>query len=126
MKDDEKWGDVETPKKEEEKVEIEMEETIDEDDGSPSNVELEMTEDKKTEEPKELEGIETKGAQKRIRQLIKQRKDKEDQISQLVKQNEELQGLVKKRETEFSTVSKKNLEVTEKQLTDKLNMARVA
>lgn len=31
-----------------------------------------------------------------------------------------------KRETEFSTVSKKNLEVTEKQLTDKLNMARVA
>ena len=28
MKDDEKWGDVETPKQEEEKVEIEMEETI--------------------------------------------------------------------------------------------------
>ena len=53
MKDDEKWGDVETPKQEEEKVEIEMEETIDEDDGSPSNVEPEMTEDKKTEEPKE-------------------------------------------------------------------------
>ena len=85
MKDDEKWGDVETPKQEEEeKVEIEMEETIDEDDGSPSNVEPEMTEDKKTEEPKELEGIETKGAQKRIRQLIKQRKDKEDQIAQLL------------------------------------------
>ena len=126
MKDDEKWEKVETPKKEEEKVEIEMEETIDEDDGSPSNVELEITEDKKTEEPKELEGIETKGAQKRIRQLIKQRKDKEDQIAQLIQQNEQLQGLVKKRETEFSTVSKKNLEVTEKQLTDKLNMARVA
>ena len=126
MKDDEKWEKVETPKKEEEKVEIEMEETIDEDDGSPSNVEPEIVEDKKTEEPKELEGIETKGAQKRIRQLIKQRKDKEDQIAQLIKQNEELQGLVKKRETEFSTVSKKNLEVTEKQLTDKLNMARVA
>ena len=126
MKDDEKWEKVETPKKEEEKVEIEMEETIDEDDGSPSNVEPEIVEDKKTEEPKELEGIETKGAQKRIRQLIKQRKDKEDQIAQLIKQNEELQGLVKKRETEFSTVSKKNLEVTEKQLTDKINMARVA
>ena len=122
MKDDEKWGDIETPKQEEEKIEVEVEE----DDGSPSNVEPEIAEDKKTEEPKELEGIETKGAQKRIRQLIKQRKDKEDQIAQLVKQNEELQGLVKKRETEFSTVSKKNLEVTEKQLTDKLNMARVA
>ena len=126
MKDDEKWEKVETPKKEEEKVEIEMEETIDEDDGSPSNVEPEIVEDKKTEEPKELEGIETKGAQKRIRQLIKQRKDKEDQIAQLIHQNEQLQGLVKKRENDFSTVSKKNLEVTEKQLTDKINMARVA
>ena len=126
MKDDEKWEKVETPKQEEEKVEIEMEETIDEDDGSPSNVEPEIVEDKKTEEPKELEGIETKGAQKRIRQLIKQRKDKEDQIAQLIQQNEQLQGLVKKRENDFSTVSKKNLEVTEKQLTDKINMARVA
>jgi len=122
MKDDEKWEAVEASKEEEEKVEVEVEE----DDGSPSNVEPETIETKKTEEPKELEGIETKGAQKRIRQLIKQRKDKEDQINKLIKQNEELQGLVKKRETEFSTVSKKNLEVTEKQLTDKLNMARVA
>ena len=122
MKDDEKWEAVEAPKEEEEKVEVEVEE----DDGSPSNVEPETIETKKTEEPKELEGIDTKGAQKRIRQLIKQRKDKEDQINKLIKQNEELQGLVKKRETEFSTVSKKNLEVTEKQLTDKLNMARVA
>jgi len=122
MKDDEKWEAVEASKEEEEKIEVEVEE----DDGSPSNVEPETIETKKIEEPKELEGIETKGAQKRIRQLIKQRKDKEDQINKLIKQNEELQGLVKKRETEFSTVSKKNLEVTEKQLTDKLNMARVA
>ncbi len=47
--------------------------------------------------------------------VIKQRKDKEDQIAQLIQQNEQLQGLVKKRENDFSTVSKKNLEVTEKQ-----------
>ena len=45
MKDDEKWGDVEAPKQEEEKVEVEVEE----DDGSPSNVEPEIAEDKKTE-----------------------------------------------------------------------------
>ena len=121
MTKEENWEKVEAPTKEEEKIEIEVEET---DDAAPSFVEP-KTEAKK-EEPPELEGIETKGAQKRIRQLIKQRKDKEDQISQLMQKNEELQGLVKKRETEFSTVSKKNLEVTEKQLTDKMNMARVA
>ena len=123
MTKEENWEKVETPTKEnEEKIEIEMEEP---DDATPSSVEPEV-EKPKQEEPKELEGIETKGAQKRIRQLIKQRKDKEDQIAQLMRQNEELQGLVKQRETEFSTVSKKNLEVTEKQLTDKINMARVA
>ena len=121
MTKEENWEKVEAPVKEEEKIEIEVEET---DDATPSSVEP-KTEAKKEESP-ELEGIETKGAQKRIRQLIKQRKDKEDQISQLMQKNEELQGLVKKRETEFSTVSKKNLEVTEKQLTDKMNMARVA
>ena len=50
MKDDEKWGDVEAPKQEEEeKVEVEVEE----DDGSPSNVEPEIAENKKNEEPKE-------------------------------------------------------------------------
>jgi len=119
MTKEENWEKVETPvKEEEEKIEVEVEK----DDATPSSVES------KAEAPqeKELEGIETKGAQKRIRQLIKQRKDKEDQISQLVQQNEQLQGLVKQRETEFTSVNQKNLEVTEKQLTDKLQMARTA
>ena len=44
----------------------------------------------------------------------------------LVQQNEQLQELVKQRETEFTSVNQKNLEVTEKQLTDKLQMARTA
>ena len=44
MKDDEKWEKVETPQKEEEKIEVEVEE----DDGSPSNVEPEIAEDKKS------------------------------------------------------------------------------
>ena len=119
MTKEENWEKVEAPvKEEEEKIEVEVEK----DDATPSSVEP------KAEAPaeKELEGIETKGAQKRIRQLIKQRKDKEDQITQLVQQNEQLQGLVKQRETEFTSVNQKNLEVTEKQLTDKLQMARTA
>ena len=41
-------------------------------------------------EPKELEGIETNGAQKRIKQLVRQRKDREEHIEDLLRQNEEL------------------------------------
>ena len=37
------------------------------------------------EEPKELEGIETKGAEKRIRQLVRQRKEREEQINELLR-----------------------------------------
>jgi hypothetical protein len=47
--------------------------------------EPEVVEEKQTIE--ELDGIETKGAEKRIRQLVQQRKDREDLISQ---QNQEL------------------------------------
>ena len=41
-------------------------------------------------EPVELDGIETKGAQKRIKQLIRQRKDREDELA---KRDVELQAL---------------------------------
>ena len=80
----------------------------------------------KKEEPKELDGINTKGAEKRIRQLIKQRKDREDEIAKLIKQNEELNNKLQKTNTDFSKLSKLNLDATEKQLNDKLELARSA
>ena len=120
MEKNEEWGTVEAPQKETEetnKVEYEIE------GDPPSSEEPKQAEPEKKEVP-ELEGIETKGAQKRIRQLIKQRKDKEDQVNALIKQNEELQKLVKDRESAFTEVSQKNLTATEKQLNDKIEMAR--
>ena len=50
--------------------------------------EPEVVEEKQTIE--ELDGIETKGAEKRIRQLVQQRKDRDDHI---VQQNQELTKL---------------------------------
>ena len=120
MEKNEEWGTVEAPQKETEetnKVEYEIE------GDPPSSEEPKQAESKKEETP-ELEGIETKGAQKRIRQLIKQRKDKEDQVNVLIRQNEELQNLVRNRESAFTEVSQKNLTATEKQLNDKMEMAR--
>ena len=123
MIDKEEWTEVEasSPDKEEDKVEFEVEETE-----APSDTEPKEKVEAKKEEPQELDGIETKGAQKRIRQLIKQRKDRDDQISQLVRQNEELTGRISTREQEFSNISKLHLDANEKQLTDKMELARAA
>ena len=123
---EENWNEVTIEKpKEEEKVDFELET----EDVSPSNVEPKVEEKKvepKKEEAPELDGVETKGAQKRIRQLIKQRKDREDQIAQLIKQNEELTTKAKTRESEFNNLTKLNLDATEKQVKDKLVLARNA
>ena len=119
------WSEVDTSqKKEEPKVEFEVEEKVE---AKPELVQ-EKKEEPVKEEPKEkeLEGIQTKGAEKRIRQLIRQRKERDEQIAQLIQQNETLKNSYTTKETEFNQVSKLNLDATEKQLKDKLDLARTA
>ena len=90
MIDKEEWTEVETvtSNNEENKVEFEVEEEEEKVEAqvkTEPEVQVEAKsepEPVKEEAPKELDGIETKGAQKRIRHLIKQRKDRDDQISQ--------------------------------------------
>ena len=80
-----------------------------------ANVEAEVEEEEVTEEPQpqqqeetieELDGIKTKGAEKRIRQLVTQRKEREGVIAQ---QNEELAKL--RAELLNSQTSKQTMEV---------------
>ena len=126
----EEWSEVDTTAPKEEKVEYEVEGEENEEDKVPSPVtakeETPTEEAPKKEEPKELEGIETKGAQKRIRQLVKQRKERDEQLAQLMKQNEELNQKLNSSQHQFNTVSKLNLDASEKQITDKLELARNA
>ena len=76
------------------------------------------------EEPKELEGIETAGAEKRIRQLVKQRKEREEQVASLQIQNEELNKKLLSKENEVQSIGKRTLDMSEKQLTDKIALAK--
>ena len=76
------------------------------------------------EEPKELEGIETVGAEKRIRQLVKQRKEREEQVTSLQIQNEELNKKLLGKENEVQSMGKRTLAMSEKQLTDKIALAK--
>jgi len=128
--DNQEWSKVETKAPEEPKVEYEVEGEEDEKVETPSPIEakekVKSEEASKEESPPELEGVETKGAQKRIRQLVKQRKERDEQLAQLMKQNEELTNRLNNTEHQFNTVNKLSLNASEKQITDKLELARDA
>ena len=129
-KEQEEWSEVEVKAPEEPKVEYEVEGEEDEkvEANSPveSKEEVKQEEPPKEEAPKELEGVETKGAQKRIRQLVKQRKERDEQLAQLIQQNEQLTNRLNNTEHQFNTVNKLSLNASEKQITDKLELARGA
>ena len=122
MSEQDGWNDVEVP--EEDKIEIEIEQDAPEEVKEEQPV-LEAKEEEKEETP-ELEGIETKGAEKRIRQLIRQRKEREEEVEQLLETNKKLSETLKQKEEEVFNVSKNSLEASEKQLTDKIDLARQA
>jgi len=120
---EDKWSEIEVSEnKEDNKVEFEVEEK--EKVEAKPEPEVVKAEEPAKEAPKELDGIETKGAEKRIRQLIRQRKERDEQINQLIQQNEQLKSSYTTKENEFHQVSKLNLDATEKQLKDKLDLAR--
>lgn len=114
MNNDDNWEEVDVPENQEVDYEIEEE------------VPQEAAPQEKEEDPKELEGIQTKGAEKRIRQLVRQRKERDEQIAQLMAQNESLVQNLNSREKSFNEVSKLNIDASEKQLTDKVTLARSA
>ena len=119
MEKKEEWNDIEVPNEEQKEVEFEIEEE-EEVETKPEP----EPEEKKEEETPELEGIETKGAEKRIRQLIRQRKERDEQITALIQKNEVLSGSLRTKDNEVNQVNKLSLDASEKQLTDKLELAR--
>ena len=127
--DNEEWNEVDTstPEEEKNKVEYELEEELPKEEKAIPLVQAtEEKEEPKEETPPELKGVDTKGAQKRIRQLVKQRKDRDEQLAQLMQKNEELSSRLQNTEHQFNTVNKLSLDSSEKQITDKLELARNA
>ena len=125
MADKEELNEVEVPEtenKQEDKVqyEVEGEENEKVEVASPTQAEekTKQPEVKQEETPEELKGIETEGAQKRIRHLIRQRKERDEQIQQLIQQNENLKHSTTKQQQAQTLLFIKNiildLEVLEK------------
>ena len=117
MSDNDGWDEVEVPNEEQKEVEFEVE-------GEEVKAKSEPEPQKEEEKAPELEGIETKGAEKRIRQLIRQRKERDEQIAALIQKNEELGSTLRTKNQEVTQVNKLSLDASEKQLTDKLELAR--
>jgi len=83
MSDKDEWNDIEVPDSvgDSDKVEYEVEEQEEVVESQPKEVApVEDSKPSEEEKPQELEGIETKGAEKRIRQLIRQRKERDEEI----------------------------------------------
>ena len=121
MADKEEWNEVDVPKEEEEKVQYEVEgEETEEVQASKEPEVKQKKPEVKEDVPEELDGIETKGAQKRIKQLIRQRKERDEQIQKLIQANETLQNKTTQQRNDFTKVSKLNLDASEKQLKDLL------
>ena len=130
VEDSEDWGKI-TPPEKTEKVAVEYE-VEGEEDNTNEKVELAPEqEEAATEEPleeqaTELKGVETKGAQKRIRQLIKQRKDREDRIGELEARVTEYENKLKQKDNEIVSTYKKNLDSNEVQVNDQIKLAEGA
>ena len=113
----ESWSEVDISNSEAKPVEYELEEV-------QETPEIESFSPVQEEVPEELEGIETNGAQKRIRQLVKQRKDRDNQIQSLITKNEQLSSTLQNKDKELFHSNKLSLDASEKQLTDKVELAR--
>ena len=122
------WGTVTVPedKQESTQVAFELEDDEQEEIVLKEEENEKVVEEENEDQPKELEGIETKGAEKRIRQLIKQRKEREEQIQKLMQQNEELQNNLKVKDNEVDSIATRSLNANEQQLTQNIELARQA
>ena len=122
------WSEVDlSPTSEQEKIEFEVEGAEPEVESKPE-VEEASTEPpaaaEASKELPELEGIETKGAEKRIRQLVKQKKEREARIAQLEAERQQLLETVAERDKSTVDMHKVNYDQSAKQLQQQAELAK--
>ena len=125
------WATVNTSPSEqvEEKVEFEIEGQEEE----QSQLEV-STQQEQIQEVKEYTASEVKpeqeehqsGAQKRIRQLVRQKKEREEQIQELVARQKELEEQLKNKQKEVETSVKKSFETAETNINSQIEIAKDA
>ena len=122
------WSEVDlSPTNEQEKIEFEVEDAEPEVESKPEVEEASPEPAAVVEASKELpelEGIETKGAEKRIRQLVKQKKEREARIAQLEAERQQLLESVTERDKNAVDMHKVSYDQSAKQLQQQAELAK--
>ena len=126
MSNDTEWDDVNVPEKVEYEVEEEQPQKEVKAEEAPAAPPQQEREEPNQEEIKELDGIETGGAQKRIRQLVRQRKEREEEIRNLLRERDDLKTRLVQREKTFVDTQKTTTDINEQQVQDKVALAKSA
>jgi len=124
--EDGSWNQITVPEEAGIKVEVSEEDVKEVAAEAAAQPEPIVEESKVKNEDPELDGIETKGAEKRIRKLIRQRKERDEEIEKLIRNNEELNSKLIAKNTEVTSNVKQNIELSESQVNDKIELARAA
>jgi len=115
---DDNWGEIDTSQpsgQNEDKIEYEIE------GAEPNEAAKESKPAKKVSaEDDPLDGVETKGAQKRIRQLVKRSKDAEEAAATFAARTQELEQQLSKQTTDYTKSQSESNDFTEKQLSEKI------
>ena len=124
--EDGSWNQITVPEEAGIKVEVSEEAVKEVAAEAAAHPEPIVEESKVKNEDPELDGIETKGAEKRIRKLIRQRKERDEEIEKLMQSNNDLKSRLTTKETEVAHNVKQNIELSSKQVDDKIELARAA
>ena len=113
---DDNWAEVDISKDEEEPTEKPEIETDNETDAEDSGDDVEVVLE---EDPEELDGVKTKGAEKRIRQLVQQRNERDNVLTQMGGEIDQLRSeLIKSQRTtkahEVSSLASRETELEER------------
>ena len=117
------WGEIDTSpsQAEEDKVEFEVE------GAEPEPVpEVEATPEPEKKDIPELDGIETKGAEKRIRQLVQQKKEQAELLARAEAEKQTLIQQLTERDKYTVEASKSSTDTNEKLLQQQIEMAKKA
>ena len=87
---------------------------------------VETAEEETTDDEEPAKEAETSGAQKRIRQLVKQKKEREAQIEDLLQAQKDMQVRLQQREEEYGNLLNNNVESNERQITERIALAKNA
>lgn len=87
---------------------------------------VETAEEETTDDEEPAKEAETSGAQKRIRQLVKQKKEREAQIEELLQAQKDMQVRLQQREEEYGNLLNNNVESNERQITERIALAKNA